>query len=161
MAREACKRLSSIWRSPLSLVRRLRLFRATVELVLLYGCGTWTVNQEMLNILDGCYTRLLRIVHGVDWTTRIRNTYLYGNGLVPPVSTTVATRSLKFAGHPFRAKDLPISNLILWEQNPRSAKLSYVKTLCQYTGTSKDEIKTLNSGRQRPVEVHLGVYDRH
>ena len=56
LAREACKSLSSVWRSPLSLEHRLRLFRATVEPVLLYGCGTRTVNQEMLNKLD---TRLL------------------------------------------------------------------------------------------------------
>ena len=108
----------------------------------------------MLNKLDGCYTRLLRIVHCVDWTAGIRNTYLYGNGLVPPISTTIAKRSLKFAGHAFRAKDQPIPDLILWEPNPRSAKLYYVKTLCQYTGASKDELKTLMEDRE--VEVHLG-----
>ena len=109
MARETCKRLSSVWRSPLSFKHRLRLFRATVEPVLLYRCGTWTVNQEMVNKLEGCYKRLLRIVHCVDWTARIRNTYLYGNGLVPPISATIAKRSLEFAEHAFRAKDQPIS----------------------------------------------------
>ena len=62
--------------SPLSTEHRLRLFRAMVEPVLLYGCETWTVNQEMLDRLNGCYTRLLRIAHNVDRTAHARNSFL-------------------------------------------------------------------------------------
>lgn len=56
LATKACKNLSIVWKSSLSTEHRLRLFRVMVEPVLLYGCETWTVNQEMLDRLNGCYT---------------------------------------------------------------------------------------------------------
>ena len=73
LATKARKNLSRVWKSPLSTEHRLPLFRAMVEPVLLFGCETWTVNQEMLDRLNGCYTRLLRIAHNVDWTAHARN----------------------------------------------------------------------------------------
>ena len=86
LATKACKNLPRVWKSPLSTEHRLRLFRAMVEPVLLYGCITWTVNQVMLDRLNGCYTRLLRIAHNVDWTAHTRNSFLYGNSTIPPLA---------------------------------------------------------------------------
>lgn len=145
LATTACKKLTNVWKSPLSIKHRIRLFRATVEPVLLYGCETWTVNQEMLNRLNGFYTRLLRIVDNVDWTAHVRNSYLYGNGLIPPLADTIAKRTLKFAGHAFRAKEQLISDLLLFEPKPTSAKVSYLKTLCLHTGATKEELAGLMS----------------
>ena len=111
----------------------------------------------MLNRLNGCYTRLLRIVHNVDWTAHVRNSYLYGNGLIPPLADTIAKRTLKFAGHAFRAKEQLISDLLLFEPKPTSTKLSYLKTLCLHTGATKEELAGLMSDRDswRTLVVHL------
>ena len=130
LAIKACKNLPRVWKSPLSTEHRLRLFRAIVEAVLLYGFETWTVNQEMLDRLNGCYTRLLRIAHNIDWTAHARNSFLYGNGTIPPLAHTIAKRTLRFAGHTFRAKSQLVPDIMMFEPRPTASKLSYLKTLC-------------------------------
>ena len=56
----ACSKLSKIWKSSLPRRFTLRLFAATVESVLLYGCEAWTTTPKIEKELDGCYTRMLR-----------------------------------------------------------------------------------------------------
>ena len=130
LATKACKNLPRVWKSPLSTEHRLRLFRAIVEAVLLYGFETWTVNQEMLDRLNGCYTRLLRIAHNVDWTAHARNSFLYGNRAIPPLAHSIAKRTLRFTGHTFRAKSQLVPDIMMFEPRPTASKLSYLKTLC-------------------------------
>ena len=147
VATKACKNLSRVWKSALSTEHRLRLFRAMVEPVLLYGCETWTINQEMLDRLNGCYTRLLRIAHNLDWTAHARNSFLYGSGTIPPLAHTIAKRTLRFAGHAFRAKDQLVPDIMMFEPRPTASKLSYLKTLCHLTGATKEELPGLMSDR--------------
>ena len=77
----------------------------------MYGCETWTVDQE---ILDGCFTRFNRIVDNLDWTATIRNTQLYGIGIVSPVIPITAKRTMH------EPADLG-PDIVLWEPNPTSA----------------------------------------
>ncbi|XP_072037870.1 uncharacterized protein [Amphiura filiformis] len=56
----ACNGMANVWNSSLSVKFKQRLFTATVESVLLYGCEAWTVTSKLAKELDGCYTRLLR-----------------------------------------------------------------------------------------------------
>ncbi|XP_072033128.1 uncharacterized protein [Amphiura filiformis] len=61
----ACNGMAKIWKSSLSARFKQRLFTATVESVLLYGCEAWTVTSKLAKELDGCYTRLLRSMRNV------------------------------------------------------------------------------------------------
>ena len=47
LAWSACHKLTKFWRSSLSRSLKIKLFIATVESVLLYGCSTWTLTQAM------------------------------------------------------------------------------------------------------------------
>ena len=105
--------MDSIWKSSLKRETKLNLFKATVESVLLYGCETWTLNKRLSKSLDGCYTRMLRRVLNVSWKQHLTNKELYG--ALPPISSTIRKRRLKFAGHAVRAKDQTVSELVLWE----------------------------------------------
>ena len=67
MAWSARNDLDRIWRSKLDTRIKIKIFRATVEPILLYGSETWTLPARMERRLDGCYTRLLmrvKISHG-------------------------------------------------------------------------------------------------
>ena len=59
-----------------------RIFVASVESILTYGCEAWTLTVRDESRLDGCYTRMLRKVLNVTWQDRIPNEVLYG-GLPP------------------------------------------------------------------------------
>ena len=111
-----------------------------VEPVPLYGCETWTVDQEMLHRLIGCHTRFLIIAHNVDWTAHARNSFLYVNGTIPPLAHTIFKRTLRFAGHAFQAKDQLVPDIMMFEPRPTASKLSYLKTLCHLTGATKEEL---------------------
>lgn len=106
------------------------------------------VNQEMLDRLNGCYTQLLRIAHNVDWTAHACNSFLYGNGTIPPLADTIAKRTLRFAGHTFRVKDQLVPDIMMFEPSPTASKLSYLKTLCHLTGA------TDNVGSMRRSTYH-------
>ena len=75
---------------------KTRSFTVTVESVLLYGSETWTLTKRLTQIVDGCYTRMLRMALSVNqYATRMRNSELYGN--LPKVSSKVTQRRLKLS----------------------------------------------------------------
>ena len=135
------------WTSTLSKRIQIRMFIATVELVLLYGAETWTITQTMKKQLDGCYTRMLRVALNVSWKQHIPNIQLYGE--LPPVSTKVQQRRMRLAGHCVRHDDEVANKLVLWQPTDGHANrgrhtITYVDNLLQDTGLGNtSELQTV------------------
>ena len=53
MSWDACNKLDCIWKSDLDMDLKIRLFRACIESVLLYGSETWTITAKMKQRIDG------------------------------------------------------------------------------------------------------------
>ena len=85
-----------------------------MEAIFLYGCETWTLSARDESRLDGCYTRMLRVVMNITWMDKMTNEDLYGN--LPRISNKIRERRLKLAGHCVRHNELEASNLVLREQ---------------------------------------------
>ena len=146
--------LDSLWKSDLSRKTKIKVFRTAVEPILLYGSETWTLTEIFKRSLDGFYTRMLRKVLNINWKThgKITNKKLYGS--IPPVSSTIRQRRLRFAGHIQRHDDQPVHKLIFW--NPRHGmryqgkpRLTYVDVLKGDTGLSTaDEVANVMMGRE-------------
>ena len=83
----ACNILSKLWKSSLSREFKLRLFAATVETVLIYGSEAWTVTPKIAKDLDGCYTRMLRVIQNVSWRQHMTNAELYRD--LPKISQKI------------------------------------------------------------------------
>ena len=137
LAWAACNKLKTVWNSTLKRKIKERLFVATVESVLLYGAETWTISKTMEKRLDGCYTRMLRMAYNVSWKDKITNEELY-NGL-PKISSKVAERRLKLAGHCVRHPEEEASKLVLWEpdrgvRNVGRRAVTYIDNLKKDTG---------------------------
>ena len=116
-----------------------------MESVLLYECEAWTVTPKLSKDLDGCYTRLLRIVFNVNWKQRITNKELYGS--LPKVSEKIRDRRLRFAGHCCRSKEEPTSRLLLWRPKHGKRKadrptITYTDVLQQDTGLETPDMRT-------------------
>ncbi|CAI9741839.1 Hypothetical predicted protein [Octopus vulgaris] len=56
----ACHSFRSVWKSDLCKDLKICVFVAAVEPALL--CGTWTLTKKLTQMVDGCYTRMLRMV---------------------------------------------------------------------------------------------------
>ena len=55
----ACNAMNKIWSSNLDNVFQIKIFKAAIEPILLYGSETWTLSKKLEKCLDGTYTRLL------------------------------------------------------------------------------------------------------
>jgi hypothetical protein len=155
----ACNQLSKIWKSSLQSKFKMRLFSATVESVLLYGCEAWTVTPKLEKQLNGCYTRLLRTVHNVHWSKHMTNQELYSGQ--PKISDKIKKRRLRFAGHCYRSKHESVSKLVLWtpkhgRRKPGRPALTYIDILKRDTGLPPDDIKTAMQDRS----VWRAIVDR-
>jgi len=145
----ACSKLQNIWKSCLPRSFKLRIFSATVESVLLYGCEAWTVTPKLAKVLDGCYTRMLRTVLNVHWEEKMTNKDLYGE--LPKLSDKIKERSKRFAGHCSRSEEIA-SQLIHWipkhgHRKPGRPRLTYLSMLKKETGLETEELKTVMQDR--------------
>ena len=63
MAWSACNALYKLCSSHLSRAFKIKIFKAAIEPLLLYGSETWTLSKSLEKRLDGTYTRLLMREH--------------------------------------------------------------------------------------------------
>ena len=144
----ACNKLDKIWKSNITTKTKILLFRSCIESILLYGAETWTMKKVLQNRLDGIYTRLLMRVKNLNWKDHPTKPQIYGD--IPPISSTLAKRRARFAGHCHRAKDQIISDLLLWQlpTNRRGQRpFSYIDIICRDTGIVREDINTAMNDR--------------
>ena len=147
----ACNKLEKVWKSNLDRKIKIKIFKACVESILLYGSETWTITKNMEARIDGCYTKLLRRVLNISWRDHITNKEVYDK--LPHISKIIRQRRLRFAGHCIRSVDQPISRLIFWSPTGGSVRrgrrnLTYSDTLCKDIGLDKLEITQLMRDRK-------------
>ena len=147
----ACNSLNKIWRSTLPRKFKFRIFAATVESVLTYGCEAWTMSSRLCKELDGSYTRMLRAVYNINWKQHITNKELYGD--LPKLSQKIRERRTRFAGHSYRSKNEPVAKLIHWtpkhgNRKPGRPPLTYVDVLKQDTGLDVTDMGTAMQDRR-------------
>ena len=105
----ALDKLNVIWKSNLNKQIKKNFFRAIVEKVLLYGSSSWTLTKKLESKLDGTYTRMLRAILNIHWSTHPTIALLYGD--IPRISSILKETRTRFA---YRSKNEVISDLILW-----------------------------------------------
>ena len=113
MAWRVCHKIKRLWNSTLYNNLKIRIFKVTIETILLYGIETWTIDTKLRRKIDGCYTKLLRMLLNISWRYKISNKILY-NG-IPLITDVVASRRMRFSGHCLCHNDEIAHNLILWE----------------------------------------------
>ena len=89
--------IDKVWRAHICRLIKLKIFRTTVESILIYGCDSWSLTQTLENSLDGTYTRMLWKTLNVSWHHHMTNQELYGS--LPRITTIVRRRRLRLAGH--------------------------------------------------------------
>ena len=162
----ACHKLKKIWNSNLKDELKIRLFVACVESVLLYGCETWTLTKDQERSLNGTYTRMLRMaLNKNQYLLRMTNCELYGD--LPILSTKIAERRLRHAGHAFRHPELTLNSVLLWEPSHGKTKrgrpkLTFVDTIRRDTGVkSVEEIGSMMAGRDSWRKLTNSVREYH
>ena len=156
--RKACNALGKIWRSNLDNNLKVRLFRAAVEPILLYGAETWTLTLKQQQRLDGTYTNLLRRVQNIHWSSHATLEEIYRE--LPPISARLAKRRLLFAGHCCRAEGEAVSGLLLWSPSHlpvRSRRLTFPKVISRDAGLDVEDLRAAMCDREVWRDVVRGI----
>ena len=102
-----------------------------------------------------------------QWQLRMTNGTLYGIGGLPILSTKIAERRLRLAGHAQRHPELTLHKVLLWEPLHGQAKpgrpaKTFVDVLRRDTGLSDvKEIASVMEGRDTWRRLVLGVREFH
>ena len=86
----ALNSLEKIWNSRTTTETKVRIFKSTVESILLYGCETRVMTKAVMKKIDGTYTRMLRRVKNISCKDCLSNAQLYGQ--IPKLSTIIKKR---------------------------------------------------------------------
>ena len=78
---------------------RLQSYRALVESVLLYNCGTWALSSALADRLDRAQRKMLRKVMGLTWKHKVTNEDLYAMCGCLPASVQVINARWRLFGH--------------------------------------------------------------
>ena len=94
-----------IWirKSKIPLSKKLRLYDATCVSIMLYNCNSWAAPKAVMDKLDACHRRHLRIITGHRWpNSLISNDALYEMCNTVPLSIRVAKQRWSMFGHILR-----------------------------------------------------------
>ena len=107
------------------------------------------MKKQLQDRLDGTYTRMLMRVKNISWKQHKRRSEIYGD--LPAISTVVAQRRARFAGHCHRAKEEIISDvLFLRLKCPNRGKrpFSYLDGIMRDTEISYEDLPTYMEDRK-------------
>ena len=110
-ARSALNSLNKVWKADIKKETKTKVFKESVETILLYGSDSWSLSAVLCNKLDGSYTKMLRAIYNISWRDHITNKTLYGS--LPRISEVVKRRRLMLAGH-VSLHEEPAGKLFLW-----------------------------------------------
>ena len=109
----ALNKMNRVWKSKMKRKMKVRLFRSTVETILLYGSETWTITKSLGKRIDGCYSRMLRAALNIRRSDKVSNAEVFQE--IPRVTEKIRTQRLKLAGHLARHDDLVGHELLMWK----------------------------------------------
>jgi len=111
----AIRKLAKFWKSDISSHVKITFFNTICQTVFLYPSATWVMDAKMEATLNGCYTRMLRFVKGLNYADHPTIETIYGN--MPTVVEIIAKRRLTMIGTAFQYEtsvDQPMTRF-MWE----------------------------------------------
>jgi hypothetical protein len=94
----------AIWhRKSVSITGRLRIFRACILPVLLYGSETWSLTIRQEQRIITFYNRCIRMIIGVNLGDRLSNETLLDITGQPPIESIIRRNRMRWFGHVNRA----------------------------------------------------------
>ena len=116
----------------------MKLFKTTCVTILLYGCESWVISQDMESKINAFATSCYRIMLNMKRTDHVPNTSIYDMTRTEPLINCVKTRQLRFLGHILRLPDKgPARRYALYAPThgkrkagrPRTMYLAYIPKL--------------------------------
>ena len=163
----AFAKLKSILRSlKIKLNYKISLFKAACISILLYGCETWILTEELIEKPDIYARTRYRIMLGIrQYRDHVTNQSLYQLTGQVPLRETIHKRKLKFTGHCIRMlKEVPADRFVIYESRiksslrPREPRTTYLKQISSQIQQSGE--KSLEAGEIRKMAVNKSEWSQ-
>ena len=104
----------TLWyQKSIKLCIKLRMFKAAIIPILLYGSESWTPLSQHIKRLQGFVMRCLRIILGISVRQKQRNTDIRAKASIETVDTMIRKRRLRWLGHVARMEPHRIPRRLL------------------------------------------------
>ena len=157
-ARASFEMLRKIWYSTqISKNLKLRIFKSNVLSVLLYGCETWKITENITSSIQVFVNKCLRRIHIIRWPDTITNEELWRRSNMEIVETQIKRRKWNWIGHTLRKPADDVARTAL-DWNPQGkrkvcrAKTTWRRSViaeAQTNGKSWNDVKRLAPNRVR------------
>jgi endonuclease/exonuclease/phosphatase family metal-dependent hydrolase len=155
-ARATFSKLKNIWRdNNISLKTKTKVFNACVKSVLLYGCETWFVTNNITSKIQSFVNRCLRFILKIWWPKKISNQELWKKTGQVDINLQIKKRKYGWIGHTLRKSTTEICHSAL-EWNPQGRrkqgrpKATWRRTVLKESGKkSFGELRALAENRTR------------
>ena len=145
----------SVWLSKsLQKDTNIRIFNACVKSVLLYGCETWLVTNEIHRKIQTFVNRCLRYILRIWWPNIISNKDLWKVTGQQDINLEIRKRKFRWIGHTLRKEDGEVPKaVLLW--NPHGnrkrgrPKNGWRISVIKEAGRSWNELRFLAADRQQ------------
>jgi len=154
-ARGSFSKLRKVWlNKSLRKDTKIKIFNACVKYVLLYGCETWLLTNEIRRKMQTFVNRCLRYILRIWWSNFISNKDLGKVTGQEDINLEIRKRKFRWIGHTLRKEDGEIpKEALLW--NPQGnrktgrPKNSWRRSIIKEAGRSWNELRILATDRQK------------
>ena len=100
LALQSLNSLEALWSHRNMVAQHIRVsaYRAIVESVLLYNCGTWALTEVLSHKIDCAQRKMIRLVLGIKCSDRITNVDLYARCGIQPASIQIVNARWRLFG---------------------------------------------------------------
>ena len=111
-------KLEQLWKnSHIPIATKVKVFNTTYVTILLYGCESWVISQDMENKINAFATSCYRVMLNIKCIDHVLNTTVFSMTNSEPLIHLVRHRQLKFIGHILRmSKEEPARRYALYIQ---------------------------------------------
>ena len=136
-----------LWKSHnISLLTKIKVYKAVIIPALLYGCETWTPYRRHINTLDAFHMRKLRSICNVSWRDKITNHEILSRCQITGIEAFMMRSQLRWAGHVVRMQDDRLPKAVLYGQLTTTRPMG--RPLLRYKDKLKANINLLNLGEK-------------
>lgn len=142
IAKEAFnKKKTTFTNTHISTSTKLRILRCYIWSILLYGCETWTISNNMQKRLQATEMWFLRRMLKISWGDRITNEEVLTRANTKrTMMATIKSRKIKFLGHVMRRnciENLTITGKIEGKRTRGRQRMTYIDNIKNWIKISK------------------------
>ena len=128
---------------------KVKLFNTTCVTILLYGCESWVISQDMENNINAFAISCYRVMLNIKRIDHVLKTTVYSMTNTVPLIHLVRHRQLKFLGHILRmSEEEPARKYALYiptigKRRPGRRRTSYLTYVQRLLGIMKEQCKNI------------------